>query len=192
MSQNRGKVVQNIMAVSSAAIFAILPAAASLVLYLKSLSALQEARTFYLSHNRDNYPDVFVMDFLAASLFRVDLPRILRVPYVTIAPGLTFDPGFPPTVIPNAALLLNSLLPHGEERTLGQHALALSIRVVRTNLMACAALVINAHRLLHGLPAITWPFDPMIRAPLLIARQAAPPVGLFPPLCFFASNTKLV
>ena len=108
MSQNRGKVVQNIMAVSSAAIFAILPAAASLVLYLKSLSALQEARTFYLSHNRDNYPDVFVMDFLAASLFRVDLPRILRVPYVTIAPGLTFDPGFPPTVIPNAALLLSS------------------------------------------------------------------------------------
>ena len=115
----------------------------------------------------DDIPDVFVMDFFSFSLY--DIPRKFGKPYLTLAPGIPSEFMLPPSITPYAAIPTGTLVPSGDKRSLLQHATVFAIRALRTHSLAVVTAALNARRLLARLPLLSWPFDGLWGAPILIA-----------------------
>ena len=98
-----------------------------------------------------------------------ELPYALGVPFLTLSMIAPADAWLPPSLVPASSIPYMTLLPPGGQRTWPEAALALAVRAARNTLLAAATLRINADRLPRGLPPLTWPFEHVWRAPVLVA-----------------------
>jgi UDP:flavonoid glycosyltransferase YjiC (YdhE family) len=142
----------------------------SLKIYSGSIPTYQDALKYYRNSPHKS-PNVFVMEPFAGTLY--DLPYALNVPYVTISSFAPGDVWLPPNMVPASSIPSMTLLPPGGERTWAEAALAYAIRCAHNTLAGAVALALNAERLAHGLPLLSWPFAHLWRAPFVVGNVPA-------------------